>query len=189
MYTLSTVCPLDLRWKTFLGDFAMPIYEYYCRDCHTIYNFFSRRVNTEKIPACPKCGRAQLARQVSLFALSKGRKEEDAESDVFDNVDEAAMEKAMASLTRDMEKMDDEDPRQAASLMRKLFQQTGLRMGAGMEEALKRMESGEDPDRIEEEMSDVLEDEDPFAVKPKPSLADLKRRYLPPKIDETLYDL
>ena len=33
----------------------MPIYEFYCRKCNTIYNFFSRSVNTEKIPFCPKC--------------------------------------------------------------------------------------------------------------------------------------
>jgi len=25
----------------------MPIYEFYCRKCNTLYNFFSRSVNTE----------------------------------------------------------------------------------------------------------------------------------------------
>ncbi len=33
----------------------MPIYEFYCEQCHTIYNFFSRKINLEKIPDCPKC--------------------------------------------------------------------------------------------------------------------------------------
>ena len=167
----------------------MPIYEYYCRDCHTIYNFFSRRVNTEKIPSCPKCGHAELARQVSMFSVSKRREQEDGERDVFGNIDEAQFEKAMASLAGEMEGLDEEDPRQAARVMRKLFDQTGLRVGAGMEEALKRMEAGEDPDRIEEEMGDVLEGEDPFAAQAKSSLADFKRKYLPPSVDETLYDL
>jgi hypothetical protein len=28
----------------------MPIYEFYCEDCHTIFNFFSKNVNTTKKP-------------------------------------------------------------------------------------------------------------------------------------------
>ena len=62
-------------------------------------------------------------------------------------------------------------------------------MTATMEEAIRRMESGEDPDKIEEDMGDFLEDEDPFAAKPKSSLAALQRKFLPPKVDDTLYDL
>ena len=46
----------------------MPIYEFYCDDCHTIYSFFSRRVNTEKRPGCPDCSRSALTRQVSMFS-------------------------------------------------------------------------------------------------------------------------
>ena len=34
-----------------VGD--MPIYEFYCAKCNTIYNFFSRTANTDKIPTCP----------------------------------------------------------------------------------------------------------------------------------------
>ncbi|MCK4728291.1 MAG: zinc ribbon domain-containing protein, partial [Desulfobacterales bacterium] len=33
----------------------MPIYEFYCEDCNTIFNFFSRSVNTTKRPPCPRC--------------------------------------------------------------------------------------------------------------------------------------
>ena len=67
----------------------MPIYEFYCADCHTIYSFFSRRVNTEKIPACPdsRCGRTALARQVSLFSVSKGRADQ-GEDDALSGIDE-----------------------------------------------------------------------------------------------------
>ena len=49
----------------------MPIYEFYCKDCHTIFNFFSRTVNTEKQPACPKCARPELERKMSVFAISR----------------------------------------------------------------------------------------------------------------------
>ena len=41
--------------------------------------------------------------------------------------------------------------------MRKLTDMTGLELGDGMQEALKRMDAGEDPDAIEAEMGDLLE--------------------------------
>jgi putative FmdB family regulatory protein len=46
----------------------MPIYEFYCRKCNTLYNFFSRSVNTRKVHSCPGCKNVALARQLSMFA-------------------------------------------------------------------------------------------------------------------------
>ena len=74
-------------------------------------------------------------------------------------------------------------------MMRKLFDASGLSMGSGMEEAIRRMEAGEHPDQIEAEMGDILEQEDPFAPKATNTMRDLRRRYLPPSVDKTLYDL
>jgi putative FmdB family regulatory protein len=165
----------------------MPIYEFYCPDCHTIFNFFSRRVNTDKRPSCPRCGRPELSRQVSLFAISRGRTED---TDGMPDLDDAQLERVMASMAGEVENIDEDDPRQAAQVMRKLFDATGLALTPAMEEAIHRMEQGEDPDRIEEELGDVLESEDPFALAGKKgSIGDLRRRLLPPKVDDTLYDL
>jgi putative FmdB family regulatory protein len=51
----------------------MPIYEFYCEKCNTVFNFFSRVVNTTKTPNCPQCRKA-LKRQMSLFAkVSRGK--------------------------------------------------------------------------------------------------------------------
>jgi len=165
----------------------MPIYEFYCPDCHTVFNFFSRRVNTEKRPDCPRCGRPRLTRQVSLFAISKGRSED---SDGMPDLDDARLEQVMASMAGEVDNIDENDPRQAAQVMRKLFDATGLALTPAMKEAIHRMERGDDPDRIEEELGDVLEGEDPFAmVGKKGGIGELRRRLLPPKVDETLYDL
>jgi hypothetical protein len=57
-----------------------------------------------------------------------------------------------------------------------------------MQEALKRMEAGEDPDAIEAEMGDLLEEEEPFALADKKGSASGKKRPAPTR-DETLYDL
>lgn len=168
----------------------MPIYEFYCKHCHTIYNFFSARINTSKTPACPNidCAGGPLERQVSLFSISKSRTEEDGDDGLGD-VDEAKLEQAMMSLAGDVDKLDEDDPKQAARLMRKLFGASGMKLGDSVEEAISRMEAGEDPDKIEQEMGDVLEDENPFSSKPKRLLDDLRRKYLPPKVDEHLYEL
>ena len=35
----------------------MPIYEYGCPKCRVIFNFLSKRINPERLPVCPKCGK------------------------------------------------------------------------------------------------------------------------------------
>jgi putative FmdB family regulatory protein len=162
----------------------MPIYEFYCPDCHMLFNFFSTSVNTEKRPSCPKCGKIRLERRMSVFATPRNQGEE-ADAPLPD-MDEGKMEKAMNLLAREAEHIDENDPRQAANLMRKLTDMTGLNLGSGMEEALRRMEAGEDPEAIEAEMGDLLEGEEPFAFEKK-SIAGVKSR--PPQVDGTLYDL
>ena len=164
----------------------MPIYEFYCEDCHTIFNFFSKSVNTTKKPKCPSCKTKTLSRQMSAFAFT-GKAKEDSDMDDLP-FDEGKMEKAMNMLAGEAENINEEDPRQAANLMRKLTDMTGMELGPGMQEALKRMEAGEDPDAIESEMGDLLEDEEPFLMTEKKGRAKVARRAAPRK-DETLYDL
>lgn len=166
----------------------MPIYEFYCKPCHTVYKFFSQRVNTEKIPQCPKCGYKNLQRRPSLFAAitRKGKEGEKFEGDNMPPIDETRMEKAMAMLAKEADKINEDDPKQAANLMRKLSEATGLKMGAGMEEALARLEKGEDPDQIENELGDLLENEDPFVLGEKSQSTQPQPKA---RIEDTLYDL
>jgi putative FmdB family regulatory protein len=165
----------------------MPIYEFYCPDCHTLFNFFSRRVNTEKRPVCPRCGRPELERRVSLFAISRNRPESG--DDDMPDFDEERLEQAMGALASEADALDEDDPREMGRFMRRLFDATGLNMGESMQEAIRRMEAGDDPDRIEEEMGDLLESEDPFSSGTKRGLGGRLRRMLPPTVDETLYEL
>ena len=165
----------------------MPIYEFYCSDCHRIFNFLSRRVGDSRRPTCPRCERPRLERRVSRFAISKGRSEP--EADGLPDFDEARLEKAMAAMAGEADRLDENDPRQMAGLMRKLYDTTGLQLGRGMEEAIRRMEAGEDPDKIEEEMGDLLEGEDPFTFDGQAALKGLRRRLAPPEVDETLHEL
>ena len=164
----------------------MPIYEFYCEDCNTIFNFFSRSVNTTKKPKCPVCKTKTLSRQMSAFAFT-GKAKEDGDMDDLP-FDEGKMEKAMNMLAGEAESINEDDPRQAANLMRKLTDMTGMELGPGMQEALKRMEAGEDPDAIEAEMGDLLGDEEPFLMPEKKGRGKGTKRAAP-KRDGTLYDL
>jgi len=171
----------------------MPVYEFYCQDCHTIYCFFSRRIDTETRPGCPVCARPTLERRVSLFAISKGRGEGEEDGGLPAGMDEEAMLRAVESMAGDFDNLDENDPKQAATMMRRLFDATGMKPGAGMAEAIARMEAGEDPDQIEAELGDLLNEENPFAAaggkSGLPNLAELRRELLPPKRDETWYPL
>jgi putative FmdB family regulatory protein len=162
----------------------MPIYEFYCKHCHTIFNFLSRRSNTSAQPPCPKCQGA-LQRKVSTFAtIGKAKKGEN--EDFIPDFDEAKMERVLAGLAQEANNINEDDPRQMAQLMRKFSQQTGLALGDGMEEAISRMESGQDPDKIEAEMGELLENEDPFAAMRRKMRGGDKTT---PIEDETLYEL
>jgi len=171
----------------------MPIYEFYCVDCHTVYSFLSRTVNTTKRPDCPRCGRPKLERRVSRFAISKGQTKPPESDAAMPDVDEDRLEQAMEQLASEAEGMDEDDPRQMARIMRKLCESAGLPLNEKMEEAVRRLEAGEDPEKIEEEMGDVFDDEeDPFFGEPGSgggSLRGLTRRLRPPHVDETIYDM
>ncbi len=164
----------------------MPIYEFYCEACNTIFNFFSRSINTTASPKCPACKTKTLSRQMSAFAVTGRAKEAGGEEGDLP-FDESKMEQAMQMLAGEAERINEDDPRQAADLMRKLTKMTGLELGSGMEEALRRMEKGEDPEQIEAEMGDLLENEDPFQMAAKKGGVGGRRPA--PRRDETLYDL
>jgi putative FmdB family regulatory protein len=170
----------------------MPIYEFYCPECHRIFNFFCRSVNTEKVPGCPKCGQENMSRKVSRFAtISGGKKEGDETTEGMPDlpIDESRMEQAMTALASEMEGVDENDPKAAARFMERFTNLTGLELNENMREALRRMESGEDPEALEAEMGDLLGGEEmPFAM-PGQKKAGIGKYIRPPSRDETLYEM
>jgi putative FmdB family regulatory protein len=140
----------------------MPIYEFACPKCRIIFNFLSKRVNPDRLPVCPKCGNKKMTKQVSSFAMPRGLREP-APGSVGDepmpDVDESRVMRAMSELERDMDHIDENNPKHMAHVMRKMKDA----MPAGMmpkelEVAIKRLEAGEDPEKIEADMGDVFGD-------------------------------
>ncbi len=161
----------------------MPIYEFFCEQCNVIFNFFSKKINTTTKPDCPRCGKKELERKLSTFAtISKARENDDEQ---FAGMDESKMEAAFESMMRDADSINEDDPRQMAALMRKFSDKAGVSLGESMEEAIARMESGDDPEQVEKEMGDLLGDGDDFSFEAVKKIA----RKRSPVHDEKLYDL
>lgn len=143
----------------------MPIYEFACPDCRRIFSFLSKRVNPERLPTCPKCGNKKLTKQMSRFAPLRRGAEPKGETEGGDEMgggpemDDPRMMRAMAELERDMEHMDENNPRHMAHMMKKMkdLMPPGT-MPKEMDVAIKRLEAGEDPEKIEEEMGDIFGD-------------------------------
>ncbi len=143
----------------------MPIYEFACPKCRVIFNFLSKRINPDRTPACPKCGNKKMRKQMSRFAMSKRLKEPAAKTEggnddpPMPDMDDPRVEQAMREMERDMEHLDENNPKHMAHMMRKMkdIMPPGT-MPKELDIAIKRLEAGEDPEKIEADMGDVLGD-------------------------------
>ncbi len=116
----------------------MPIYEYLCKRCNMIYQFLVRDLSGKLDPACPRSGESGLERVMSSF--STARKDSGSMSD-------AADDPILAGV-------DEDDPRSMARAIRHMADEMGEDLGPELEEAISRLEAGEDPEDIERELED-----------------------------------
>jgi len=137
----------------------MPIYEFLCTTCNRIYSFHSFKVATEKVPACPKCGDADLRRVPSSFGLAASTKTVSSDDDLGGGFDDPRMEREMMRFAAELENMDENDPRAMAAAVRKMTEIAGEAVTPAMEEMIRRLEAGEDPEKVEEELGDAIEEE------------------------------
>ena len=137
----------------------MPIYEFLCRACNRIFSFHSFKVTTEKVPTCPKCGATDLHRVPSRFGVASTSKAAADGDDDGDGLDDPRIEREMMRFASELENMDENDPRAMAAAVRRMTEIAGEPVTPAMEEMIRRLEAGEDPEKVEEELGDVLEDE------------------------------
>lgn len=147
----------------------MPIYEYYCPDNHTVYQFFAKSLaQGERIPKCPDNPKFKMQKMVSAFAVTGRHKAEptpgaDASGD--DPAEDARMESAMQAMEREFSRVDENDPKAMAKMMRRMAELTGEKIDGEMEEVVRKLEEGADPESLEEAMGggDGGED-DPYGM-------------------------
>lgn len=137
----------------------MPIYEFLCRDCNRIYSFHSFKVDTTKAPTCPKCGADDLKRRPSSFGISSVSGGDSSKGEHGPDADDPRLEAEMMRFAAEMEHLDENDPKAMARAVRKMTELAGEPVTPAMEEMIRRLESGEDPEKIEEDLGDALEGE------------------------------
>ena len=143
----------------------MPIYEFACPKCRRIFSFLSKRVNPGRPPACPKCGSKKMSKQISRFATARGLPEPAAKVEMaggeapLPDFNDPRIERAMMEMERDMEHLDENNPRHMARMMKKMkdLMPPGS-VPKELDTAIKRLEAGEDPEKIEANMGDALGD-------------------------------
>lgn len=189
----------------------MPIYEYYCEQNHTIYQFYAKTIaQGQTTPRCPDNPRFRLRKLVSAFAItSKGGKDESAEpkpADTGDAAEDARMEAAMSSMESEFAGVDENDPKAMARMMRRMSEVTGEKLEEQAEEVVRKLEEGADPDSLEEQLGGDEKPEDsgdpygggmgldpgmppPVGDKdPKEPRHRFKARRVAPRRDPKLYD-
>jgi len=172
----------------------MPIYEFYSPDTHRIYSFFARSLSQgRKKPRCPDDPKARMERLVSRFAVT-GRAKEKTETPGEMDAPDPRMERVIAEMEREMSSLSDDnpDPRQLGRLMRKMTEATGQKMPEQMQQMIARLEKGEDPEKLEAEFGDTLENmEGVFAESAeeggKPGVLRFPRKA--PRRDPRLYEM
>ena len=193
---------------------SMPIYEYYCPDNHTIYQFYAKTLAHGKIiPACPDNPKFHMQKAISAFAVKTGGKksgEGEVKGDAAgapdaggDPAEDARMEAAMSAMEGEFANVDENDPRAMGRMMRRMSELTGEKIDGEMEEVVRKLEEGADPESLEDQLGGGSPDDeggmgDPYGEGPMPGAGDkpepkepkhrFKARRLPLRRDPTLYD-
>jgi hypothetical protein len=138
----------------------MPIYEFYCSQNHKIYQFYAKTLaQGQTVPKCPDNPAFSLVKLVSKFAVTTSGKSgklkaEGAESAGGgpDAAEDPRMEAAFGAMEREFSGVDENDPRAMGRMMRRMAELTGEKMDGGMEEVVRKLEEGADPESLEEQM-------------------------------------
>lgn len=139
----------------------MAIYEYYSPDNNRIYSFYAKIISQSgKLPRCPDNPNYKMVKMISSFSVTANRNNSEDES-IGGDLSDQNLQAAIAEMENDIMGIDEENPnpRQLGHLMRKMTEMSGEKMHERMEEIMHRLEAGEDPEKLEDEFGDMLEDE------------------------------
>jgi len=134
----------------------MPIHEFYCPDNHRIYQFYARTLaQGASVPKCPDNPRFRMRKLMSAFAVvgnAGGPESKSPDGAESGEPGGERLEAAMGEMEREMAGVDESDPRAMGRAMRRMAELTGERIGGEMEEVVRKLEEGADPESLEAQM-------------------------------------
>ncbi len=185
----------------------MPIYEFYCPDNHTIYQFYAKTLAQGKIiPQCPDNPAYRMGKILSSFAVTSGGRKGDEPppslpaGETGDVAQDAKMEAAMNAMESEFSQVDENDPKAMGRMMRRMTELSGEKIDGEMEHVVRKLEEGTDPDALEEQLGGEVPCHmpDPYGdgpggdqtapAEPKEARQRFRARALPPRRDAQLYD-
>jgi putative FmdB family regulatory protein len=117
----------------------MPAYEYRCLTCRKKFEVFMTYAEYgAKEITCPHCGSKDVQRRIGRIRVARGD---------HARLENMADPSSLANL--------DEDPRALGKMMREMRSELGENMGPEFDEVVNRLEKGQTPDQIEQELPDI----------------------------------
>jgi hypothetical protein len=180
----------------------MPIYEYYCPDNHRIYQFYAKTLaQGQMTPRCPDHPTYRMEKMLSPFAVAKRAKDLGAADNPSApgpaaGPDDPRTEAAMAAMESEFANVDENDPRAMGRMMRRMAELSGEKIDGEMEEVVRKLEEGADPESLEEQFGEAdgpggegaEAGEGLPAAEAKPARYRFRARRSPPVRDPKLYD-
>lgn len=135
----------------------MPIYEYRCDDCRRVFSFLVRSVKDHEPPECPQCGKQDLDRVLSPCSMHSGGSKRSGDSGQSGgDLDDLGMGDEALDNIPGIDDLDENAPRSLGRWMRRMADEMGEPLDPEMDEICRRLESGEDPEKIDEELGESL---------------------------------
>jgi len=132
----------------------MPLYEFYCKPCNTIFTFYAKTAGVNKMPCCPRCAQT-LERRMSLFAFSQKLRGPEALP-----LKPSRAEEGMRKLRQELDRLRDKDPKEAERFKKKFEKWAGVMVDYNVHPRLRTVDDENDSCQpVSRETNEPLRDE------------------------------
>lgn len=117
----------------------MPLYDFFCLDCKKHFEVRISFADYEKSKVgCRYCGSSKIQRRIGRIRIARS---DDVRMEDFDNPE------SIDSL--------EQDPKAMGTMLRKMKSQVGQEVGPEFNEVVSRLESGQTPEQIEQDLPNI----------------------------------
>ncbi len=117
----------------------MPLYDFLCLECNKHFEIRISFVDYEKTKVtCRYCGSLRIRRRIGRVRVTRS---DDARLEDFDNPE------SLDTL--------EQDPKAMGTMLRKMKSQVGQDVGPEFDEVVGRLESGQTPEQIEQDLPEI----------------------------------
>ncbi|HZW04500.1 MAG TPA: FmdB family zinc ribbon protein [Anaerolineaceae bacterium] len=122
----------------------MPNYDYRCLNCRRRFEIFFSYADYGKTPVnCPHCGSGDVQRRIGRVRFARS---------TDSRLENMSSPESLADL--------EDDPRALGKMMRQMSSELGEDMGPEFNEVIGRLEAGQSPEEIEQDLPDLGGDPD-----------------------------